>query len=387
MIPRKEIRELADLQLDGKQECAVSFYFQPPMPQNKSHQREGIVAKDVIRKIEREIAHHRKNAHAMWDLQRILKTVEDWQGNHGKAVFACRSRNFWREFDLPANGPVSDLRTGHQFHLKPLVTMVGIEPKSRVVIIDRKSARFFDLNGRGIHEREGLFRPLVRRGRSDGWHGYDGGHSERAANDEVLHHFRDVAANLKKEIEQGLWEKWVVGCLETNWHNFEAQLHPDVKARFVGRFQFVLDMTEDKIRSSVSAILRSGRQQYSKDLVKRVLTHARSHKRGVTGLRRVLRSLEMGEVQALLIAENYSAHGVQCTSCGRLDAHLVRYCALCGHSTRKLEDIVDAMMPIVIRRDIELVSVSDQELESVGNIAALLRFRSASRNSHLAEAS
>jgi hypothetical protein len=265
--------------------------------------------------------------------------------------------------------------------------MLGTRPQSRVITLDRKSARFFDLAGDEIYEREGLFHPLPHRGRGDGWHGYDGGHAERSANDEVLHHFRDVAAHLRKEAEQGLWEKWMVGCLESNWHEFEAQLHPEVKERFMGRFHATAEMTESKVRESATTIFHSTQATHTRELIKRVLSYAKSHKRGVTGLRRVLRSLELGEVQSLLVAEHYGAHGVECTACGRLDAHLVRYCALCGHSTRKLDDIVDAMVPMIVRRDIELVCVKDQELEQVGNIAALLRFRSKGANSHLAEAS
>jgi peptide subunit release factor 1 (eRF1) len=96
----------------------------------------------------------------------------------------------------------------------------------------------------------------------------------------------------------------------------------------------------------------------------------------VTGLRRVLRALQMGEVQTLLLGENYSARAVECTGCGFLDSHVVSYCAVCGRATRELENICEAVIPIAIKRDIELYYVKgDAEFDHVGNIAALLRFR------------
>jgi peptide chain release factor subunit 1 len=232
-----------------------------------------------------------------------------------------------------------------------------------------------------------MFRPLPHRGRGDGWHGYDGGHSERSVNDEAFHHFRSVAVHLKEEAEKGKWEKLIVGCLDTNWRDFETQLHPDIKKCFLGRFSAVPEMSLEEVREASKGVFRVNKEEHRQDLVHRVLSHAKSHTRGVTGLRRVLRSLELGEVRSLLVADNYLARGVECTSCGRLDAHLVRYCALCGHSTRKLEDIFDAMVPMIVRKDTELVCVRNQELEDVGNIAALLRFRSASGNHQMAEAS
>lgn len=105
-------------------------------------------------------------------------------------------------------------------------------------------------------------------------------------------------------------------------------------------------------------------------------------------MRRVLRSLEMGEVQTLLMTENYSARAVECGSCGHLDAHLVRYCPLCGRGTRELEDVCDVIVPAAIRRDIELLYVKDEPvLDHVGNIAALLRFRADQSKGGLAAAS
>ncbi len=46
MMTRDEIRELASFQVDEtKGACALSFYFQPDTPQDRSHRREAIVAK------------------------------------------------------------------------------------------------------------------------------------------------------------------------------------------------------------------------------------------------------------------------------------------------------------------------------------------------------
>ena len=111
-------------------------------------------------------------------------------------------------------------------------------------------------------------------------------------------------------------------------------------------------------------------------MVAETLGMARGNARGVTGLRRVLRALQMGEVQTLLLGENYSARAVECTGCGQIDSHVVPFCALCGRATRELEDVCEAMIPVAIKRDIELFYVKDDpEFDKVGNIAAMLRFR------------
>jgi peptide chain release factor subunit 1 len=258
-----------------------------------------------------------------------------------------------------------------------------------VAFVDRHRARFFDLHLDEVKEQESLFGPLPRRGRSDGFAGYDAGHAERSVKDEALHHFKNVADLLKLAVERRAFDRLVVGCQDTHWHDLEAHLHPYVKNRLLGRFSAeVGSATEKLVREQGERMIRESLAQHRHEQMRDVLDQARSNGRGVTGLRRVLRSLEMGEVQVLLMAENYSAHAVECTSCGHLDAHMVQYCPICGRGTQELEDVCEAIVPAAIRRDVELVYVKDEpEFDRVGSIAALLRFRTDQKKGNMAVAS
>jgi hypothetical protein len=67
---------------------------------------------------------------------------------------------------------------------------------------------------------------------------------------------------------------------------------------------------------------------------------------------------------------------------------MVSYCPACGRATRELPDVCEALVPTAIRSHINLVLVPAQEaLDRVGNIAALLRFRSDRNTNQLQEAS
>jgi peptide subunit release factor 1 (eRF1) len=390
MITRDDIRELAQFQGNAA-DCAISFYFQPAKPRNKSHREEAILAKDLVRQALREAEKNGRNRCARADLQRVLDLAAGLHGNQAraKAVFACGSRNIWREFDLPPLLPETQLFVNRRFHLKALAVVLGAQPRLWVALVDRHRARLFDLHLDELKERESLFRALSRRGRGDGFAGYDAGHAERSVNDEILHHFKNVAEYLKQGEEKGAFDSLIVACQDFNWHEFEPHLHPYVTKRLLGRF--VADVsatTDEQVREQAGRILRQSLDQHQHDLVSEVLSQARSNGRGVTGLRRVLRSLEMGEVQTLLMAENYSAHAVECTSCGHLDAHMVRYCPVCGRGTQELEDVCDAIIPAAIRRDVELLYVKGEpEFDSVGSIAALLRFRADQSKGGMAAAS
>jgi peptide chain release factor subunit 1 len=290
-------------------------------------------------------------------------------------VFACAAQKIWREYELPPSLSGTQLFVDRHFHLKPLARLLGAFPRLGVVLVDRHRARIFDLRLGELTEREGLFQP--RKGRSDGYAGYDGGRAQRRVEDEARQHFKVVAESLKESLEKGVFEKWILGCQDVHRSQLEPQLHPYVSQALLGRFPAdMAHITSDEIRTRAQRIVEQWQGDRCRELVSQVLGQARSNGRGATGLRRVLRSLEMGEVQALLIGENFQAHAVECAGCGHLDAHIVSFCPVCGRATQEIVDVGEAILPWVIRRDIETFYVKDDpEFDKVGNIAALLRFR------------
>ena len=382
-MTHEQIRELAAFQ--DEKSCAVTFYFQPSIPRNKAHREDTILIKDLARE-----ALHRLEANggdtkekrdsARADIDHVVRLSGELRSNgtHAKAVFACAGQNIWQEYDLPASLPGTQLFVDRYFHLKPVAHLLGAFPRLGVVLVDRHRARVFDLRLGELTEREGLFQPLSRKGRSDGYAGYDGGHAQRRVDDEALHHFKAVAEVLKESMEKGLFEKWILGCQDIHRSQLEPQLHAYVNRALLGRFQAdVAHITNEQIRTHADQIVERWQSDRCRELANEAVSRARSHARGVTGLRRVLRSLELGEIQTLLIGENFQAHAVECSACGHLDAHLVSFCPACGRATQEVVDVGEAILPRVIRRDIEMLYVQDDpEFDRVGNIAALLRFRS-----------
>src|SRR4051794_23307107 len=203
-ITREQIRQLAEFQDENS--CAVSFYFQPSTPRNKAHKEDTILIKDLAREATRNLEAKGKKDCARQDIDRIVRLSGELRSNgtHAKAVFACAARNIWQEFELPATLGSTQLSIDRHFHLKPLAHLLGASPLLGIVLIDRHRARIFDLRLGELTEREDLFHPLPRRGRSDGFGGYEGGHAQRRVEDEVRQHFKNVGETLKDLLEKGV---------------------------------------------------------------------------------------------------------------------------------------------------------------------------------------
>jgi len=391
MMTRDEIRELASFQADEtKGACALSFYFQPDPPQDRSHRREAIVAKDIVKQALKSAAASGKNGSLHADLDRVLDLATNLRGNsRGRAVFACSAQKFWREYELPPQLAGTHIYLQPRFQLKPLAALLGAQPALSVAIVDRQRARFFDLRLDDLRERGAIVHMLSRNASNYGYNGYEGGHAERRVSEEALQHFKAVSERLLADFEKGIWERLIVGCQDANWPEFESNLHPYVKQRLIGRFSAdVASVSNEEIRDHAGALLNQWTTVRASTKANEAVDLAKSNGRGVTGLRRVLQALEAGEVQSIFLGENYSARAVECPNCGHLDARLVAACSACGKPTRELADVCDAIIPIAIRRDIELFYLREHtDLDRAGNIAALLRFRSDQRTGQVAAAS
>src|SRR5207249_2595937 len=255
MISREELRQLASFECQGDDELAVSFFFHPETPKDKSHREETILAKDIVGKAIREV----KGRHAIADLEKILRLAEGLHGNQArsKVVFACGARNVWQEFDLPPVASPTRLFVNRRFHLKPLASVFSEYPRLWVALVDRQSARFLEIQFEQVRELNSFTSPLSRHGRSDGYAGYNAGHAERHIDDEVRRHFRTVAEFLKTAVERRQFEALVIGCHDVNWPDVEAELHPYVRTRLLGRFSVDLrNLSDNEAKTEAERIRR-----------------------------------------------------------------------------------------------------------------------------------
>lgn len=389
MITRERIRELAAF--ESPEGCAITFYYQPAMPQNKSHREESILVKDRVKEALREAEKEgAKSACARIDLRRILEVAEHLHGNgrKAKAIFADHSKGIWREFDLPAWLPGTQLIVNRRFHLKPLASVLEHVPTVCVCLMDRTKARLFRYQNEKIEEMADFFNDLPRRGRSDGWAGYDAGHAERHVLNDAKQHYKFVADTLLELFERGSFEMLAIGCHDEQLADIESMLHAYLGQRLLGHFRSdPATASAEQVKSQLEKVLEEHLGTRRQQLIREVLGEAHRNGRGALGLRRVLRSLETREIQTLLLGNKFNAPGYECSNCGHIDMRVTDACAMCGQKVHEMDDIADAILGNAMKNGIEVMYIENNpELEQAGHIAALLRFR-ADQNTAVKQAS
>jgi peptide subunit release factor 1 (eRF1) len=378
MITREEIRQLA--QFESPRGCAISFYFQPQTPQNKSHREEAILIKDLVRDVLRKAERNGNDAAMRQDLEKVLEIAEGLHGNHsrGKAIFACREQGIWHEFDVPPRLGRSQITVNSRFHLRPLVDAKSGLPRTCIALVNRKKARIFELQETEITQKLDLeFGPSPAVPRSDGFQGYEAGHRERHVENMTMQHFKMFAESLVLLCNKEKLEALLIGCQDDSWPEIEAQLPTALKQKLRGRFPVdVLSATAEEVRQHANRILTEAKLTERMALMREVMGESQRNGRGATGLKHVLNALERQEVQTLLLVRDFKAEAVECPNCRHLDTRMVKTCAVCGHETRALNDVCDTMVDLALRNGAEIRMVdSDADMEKAGHVAALLRFR------------
>jgi peptide subunit release factor 1 (eRF1) len=380
MMMRDEIRQLAQVKSDDG--CAISFYFQPRTPQNKSHREDAILVKDLVRDALRKAERNGNGNHAALreDLGKVLQIAEGLHGNHsrGKVILACREQGIWHEQDIPPGLENSQITVNSRFHLRPLVHAYSGLPSTCIALVNRKKARIFELSENEITQKPELeFGPSPHVPRSDGFQGYEAGHRERHVENQVMQHFKMFAESMLMLLHREKFEALLIGCQDDAWPEIEPHLDNGLKQKLRGRFPAdVSAATAEDVRQHATRILTESMLTSQAELIREVVGKAQRNARGAVGLRHVLNALERQEVQTLLMPHDLKAEAVECSNCRHLDTRMVKKCAVCAHAMLRLSDISDALVDLALRNGAEIQFVDgDPDLEKAGGVAALLRFR------------
>jgi len=200
MMTRDEIRELAAFQADEtKGACALSFYFQPDPPQDRSHRREANRRQRYCETgPERAPLPAPKNGalHGR-PRSRPRSGHEPARQRPGKGRLRLASaQNFWKEYELPPQLGGTHIYLQPRFQLKPLAALLGAQPALCVAVVDRQPCPYLrPAARRPARTRSHCPHALAQTDRATASTGYEAGHAERRVSEEALQHFQGSCRN------------------------------------------------------------------------------------------------------------------------------------------------------------------------------------------------
>jgi peptide subunit release factor 1 (eRF1) len=310
-------------------------------------------------------------------IQQFLRAPSNLPSTQGVAIFACEGIELFETVALPVV-----YRSRLAVDASPLVReLASVEDEFGrlvTVVVDRASARFFEVTAYETRELPGLRADSTRGKRFHGDQDGPGGWGEHTYNnrirEEKQRHYEAIARELfaidRRHPAHGI----VLAGPGPEAGAVEPFLHSYLVERLIGIARL---NPKDTTAASVHATTLAVREGYER-AAERVLVHEMLEGVGtgwgVNGLTPTLRALSRGQVRSLLVHADASEPGFRCGDSGRL-ARTERECRGEGEPIAVL-DVVDEAIEEALRQGVDVNVVYEPEArDAIDSLGALLRFR------------
>jgi peptide chain release factor subunit 1 len=309
-------------------------------------------------------------------IQQHLATPANLPDTQGIAVFACGPIRLFEVLPLPAV-----YRSRLAVDATPLVReLASVEDefgRLLTVVLDRTSARFFEVTAWATRELIGLRSDSTRGKR---FHGdQDGpGWGEHTYNNRIRQekqrHLDAIARELFALDRASPAHGIVVAAPGPEARALEPFLHNYLAERLLGTARLnPKEATLASVHGATLAVREAWERATERSLVHE-MTEATGSGWAVNGMTATLRALSRGQARSLLVHADAGQPGFRCGASGRL-ALTERDCRGEGEPVPVL-DVVDDAIEEALRQGVDVNVVYEPEAQdAIDGLAALLRFR------------
>jgi peptide subunit release factor 1 (eRF1) len=309
-------------------------------------------------------------------VQQYLRSPANLPHTQGVAIFACEDLDLFETVPLPVV-----YRSRLSVDTTPMVReLASVEDefgRLLTVVLDRTSARFFEVTAYQTRELSGLRANATRGKRFHGDQNGSSGWGEHTYNnrirEEKQRHYEAIARELFA-IDRRHPAHGIVLAGTGAEAAVEPFLHSYLVERLIGTTR--LNPKEATLASVHSATLavREGYERASERELVHEMLEGIGTGWGINGLRPTLQALARGQVRSLLVHADASEPGFRCGDSGRL-ALTPRECRGEGEPVPVL-DIVDDAIEEALRQGVDVNVVYEPEARAaIESLGALLRFR------------
>jgi peptide chain release factor subunit 1 len=303
-------------------------------------------------------------------IREYFKSEFDRDGAQGLAIFSAGLDNVWRPRVLVDSVP-DKVHVGREFHLAPLVPLVGRGEGAIVAVVSRErgdllrlsSGRLGEIVDRtadvpGQHDQGGWSQSRFRR------------HIEKL----VGEHLREVAEELDRRVRAMGAPKVIVVCSDDTRPEFEELVSKETQSAVVGWTNAEAHASPAELLELASPILEEARAREEGEVVARWREEAGRGGRAASGWSETLEAASDARIDVLLYAENADRGAWQCPACGRLSA-VGGQCPLDGTEMEQRVDGLDlAVHQAVAHGGTVWAITAHRDLDPVEGVGALLRY-------------
>jgi peptide subunit release factor 1 (eRF1) len=310
-------------------------------------------------------------------IQQFLRSPSNLPPTQGVAVFACEGIQLFEVVALPVVHR-SRLAVDGTPLVRELASVEEEFGRLLTVVLDRASARFFEVTAFDTRELPGLRSESTRGKRFHGDQNGSGGWGEHTYNNRIRQekqrHYEAIARELfeidRRQPAHGI----VLAGPGPEAGAVAPFLHTYLVERLFGTARLNPKVVTPAAVHATTLAVREGYERSSERVLVRQMMEGIGSGWGVNGITPTLRALSRGQVRSLLVHAVVSEPGFRCGDSGRLALH-ERECRGEGEPVPVL-DVVDDAIEEALRQGVDVNVVYEPEArDAIEGLSALLRFR------------
>jgi peptide chain release factor subunit 1 len=291
-------------------------------------------------------------------------------GAHGLAVFTAGLDNMWQPRALIESVP-DRVRVGREFHLAPLVPLVGRGEGALVAFVGRERGELFRLRSGRLDEIVDRTDEVPGRHDQGGW---SQSRFQRHIEKLVAEHLKDVAEDIDRRVRRMRSPKVIIVSSEETRAELEELLSTEAKNALVGWTTAEAHASSQDLLELTSPILEEARAKEEGAVMDRWREGAGRGGRAASGWAETLEAASDARVDVLLYQEGSEHEAWQCPACGRLSASGGQ-CPLDGTETERRDDGLDlAVHQTVAHGGTVWAVTAHSDLGPAEGVGALLRY-------------
>jgi peptide chain release factor subunit 1 len=371
------LRELAEFQ--AEKGCAISLYvdLDPSIAPTAgdADARISSLLNQGERKAEENSRGltHEQRVGLKNDFARIRAFFEndfERDGAHGLAVFTAGMDNVWQPRTLIESVP-DGVRIGREFHLAPLVPLVGRGDGALVAFVGRERGELYRLRSGRLDEVADRSDEVPGKHDQGGW---SQARFQRHIEKLVGEHLREVAEELDRRVRRMRSPKLIVVSSEETRAELEEVLTNEAKKAVIGWTSTEAHAGPSELLAATSPFLDEARAREETEVVERWREGSGRGGRAASGWDETLEAASDARIDVLLYQENAQHEAWQCPACGRLSGSGGQ-CPLDGTETEHRDDGLDPIVHQTLANGGTVLPLSARrDLDPVEGIGALLRF-------------
>jgi len=310
------------------------------------------------------------------DVSRIESFVT-WEFQRGAyrglAIWCQSSAEFWEVLPLRW-APRDEILVDRYPLLRQLVRCLNSRRNAILLLLERAAARILTVRQGVVDDELEITSDVPSQVREGGFQGFAERRISRHVDEHVSRHLQKVAAEVRQLVDRHQAGEVLVGGSESvvAWFcDSAAHWVPGVCVRPV-ELSFAQDVRAvDEYLERLDAAENLERE---KKLLEQ-WAKARASGLAVAGAIPTLRCLQRGQVDTLLLENDYRQQGWRCEGCGLLTTENGPECPLCQGHMVLLADMGNAALCAALRQgcNVEVIERLDPG-ESWGGMASILRF-------------